>query len=86
MIEAHNKIIKYNYLYKAFIQNLADLEKVLPQFIKDFNNRPHTSLNGLTPNEAHSKVSLNKNQLTTYKQIASAKRRNHNQTRRCKHC
>ena len=49
LIEAHNKILKYNYLYKMTIPDGAALQKVIPGIIDDFNNRPHISLDGLTP-------------------------------------
>ena len=52
LIEAHNKILKYNYLYRMDIPDGERLKTVLPKMIEDFNNRPHISLQGLTPNEA----------------------------------
>jgi hypothetical protein len=51
MIEAANKQIKYHFLYHKEINNLEQLEVYLPLAIKDYNHRPHDSLNGLSPFE-----------------------------------
>ena len=59
MIEAVNKIMKYNYLFREKIPDFESCSKYLEKFIPDYNDRPHFSLQGLTPNEAHSGVNLN---------------------------
>ena len=46
MIEAHNKVIKYNYLYKMPLANGTELKKSLAWIQNDFNDRPHISLKG----------------------------------------
>jgi putative transposase len=66
LIEAHNKLIKYNYLYRMDITDGSRLEKVFLKIVKDFNNRPHISLNGLTPNEAEQNLSIDREQLCLY--------------------
>ena len=51
MVEAANKILKYQYL---FVQNIADteaLENTLPAILDDYNNRPQYFLTCYTPNE-----------------------------------
>ena len=53
MVEAQNRLIKYNYLFKHPFRDLQELERILDWIIKDFNHiRPHHSLGGLTPFEA----------------------------------
>jgi putative transposase len=87
MIEAHNKIIKYNYLYIYNVNSRPErVRELLPGFIDSFNNRSHISLDGLTPNEAYSKVELNNNELRSYKRIASEKGRAYNHNHLCNHC
>lgn len=51
MVEAANKILKYQCL---FVQNIADtqaLENILPAIINEYNNRPQFLLSCYTPNE-----------------------------------
>lgn len=86
LIEAHNKLIKYNYLYRMGIPDGQRLRKIFPAVVDDFNNRPHISLNGLTPNEAEQNLSLNAEQLCLYKKKATEERKNYNQTHHCNHC
>jgi putative transposase len=52
-IEAVNKIVKNSYLNKMTIENGNALEKTMQYIVGDYNNRPHGSLNGLTPNEQY---------------------------------
>jgi putative transposase len=52
MIEAVNKLLKYNYLFKTDIPDYETCVKYLDEFIPDYNDRYHCSLKGLSPNEA----------------------------------
>jgi transposase InsO family protein len=51
MIEAANKQIKYRFLYHQTIATFDELEKYVQLAVDDYNNRPYTALNGLTPKE-----------------------------------
>ena len=51
MIEAANKQIKYRFLYHQTIQIFEELENYVRLAVDDYNNRPYTALNGLTPIE-----------------------------------
>ncbi|OHD19252.1 MAG: hypothetical protein A2087_10830 [Spirochaetes bacterium GWD1_61_31] len=53
MIEAANKIIKYRYIFNRTIPDLAHLEEVIGAAVKDYNNRPHCALRGLTPEQVY---------------------------------
>jgi putative transposase len=86
LIEAHNKIIKYNYLYKMEVQNIDELRKAMEFLTNDFNNRPHVSLDGLTPNEAYKNVSLDRQQLRLFTEKAAFDRKEYNRTHRCEQC
>jgi len=50
IVEAVNKIIKYNYLFKKNLSNINELIKYLEYSVKDYNNRPHSVLK-LSPND-----------------------------------
>ncbi len=86
LIEAAFKTAKYNYLYRMDIKDCKALEKSFSFVVDDFNNRPHISLGGLTPNEAEKNITLNKDQLHLYKQKATEERLKYNNAHRCSHC
>jgi putative transposase len=86
VIEAHNKVLKYRYLYKNTIHNRDELEKLLPTFIDDYNNRPHISLNGLTPNEACAGTVLDRHLLSEYTNQSIKERTRNNKLNRCTQC
>jgi putative transposase len=86
LIEAHNKVIKYNYLYKMTLADDGELKRAMDWICNDFNNRPHISLNGLTPNEHHAKASLDVNSLKEKKKAAAEDRKLFNYKNRCVGC
>ena len=51
MIEAVNKIIKYDYLFWFRPRNFEHLVEMLPQVVHSYINRPHSKLYGYTPVE-----------------------------------
>lgn len=53
MVEAQNKLIKYQYLFKHPFKDIKELRSLLDWTIYDYNHiRPHHSLGGLIPFEA----------------------------------
>lgn len=52
MIEAFNKHLKYNYLFKEPIYMFDQLRQFLGKAMKDYSNKPRPILKGRTPNEA----------------------------------
>lgn len=86
LIEAHNKTIKYNYLYRMNIASGDELIKIFPTIVDDFNNRPHVSLHGLTPNEACNNLTIDKVKLKLHTQRATEERKLYNQNNRCQQC
>ncbi len=86
LIEAHFKVLKYNYLYKMPIANRSDLLKTMAWVHNDFDNRPHISLNGLTPNESQENYVLDIDSLKAKKKSASEERKRFNFKNRCVAC
>lgn len=53
-IEAHNKILKQSWLYRADVKNGEQLKQITKDAIYEFNFvRPYDALGGMTPAEAH---------------------------------
>ena len=86
LIEAHNKLLKYNYLYNMTVRDPNHLNETLRWVIADYNNRPHVSLDGLSPNEACENKVISKPELSKYIQQQTGKRKISNQLDRCGHC
>jgi putative transposase len=86
MIEASNKSVKYNYLYKKEIQNGVQLIEFMEWSSEDFNDRPHVSHRGLTPNERQKNILLDRAQLTQNIKQATSERKMQNKIQRCGHC
>lgn len=86
LIEASFKTTKYNYLYKMDIRDGNDLKNAFQFVVDDFNERPHISLKGLTPNEAEQNIPLNNEQLHLNVKKATEERLKYNQTHRCGQC
>lgn len=51
MVEAVNKRIKYDFLYWQHFDSFQALELYLPTLLNEYNNKPHSSLFGFTPQE-----------------------------------
>jgi putative transposase len=86
MIEATNKTVKYNYLYRKEIQNGGQLVAAMEWSVNNFNDRPHVSHRGLTPNERQKNILLDRAQLTQNIKQATSERKMQNKIQRCGHC
>jgi putative transposase len=53
LIEAANKTLKYRYIFRKVIQSEAGFQTIIPASIVDYNDRPHSSKSGLSPNEIY---------------------------------
>jgi len=53
MIEAVNKIIKYDYIFRKPIPDLEHSVPAVAEAIGDYNDRPHYALRGVNPNRAY---------------------------------
>jgi putative transposase len=86
MIEATNKTVKYNYLYRKEIQNDGQLVAAMEWSVENFNDRPHVSHHGLTPNEKQKNILLDRALLTQNIKQATKERKMQNKIQRCGHC
>ncbi len=68
------------------IANGTELKKSLAWIQNNFNNRPHISLKGLTPNESQENYILDSDSLKVKKKIASEERKQFNFKNRCVSC
>ena len=86
MIEAANKNLKYRFLYHKQIAGINSLCQYLPQAIKDYNNRPHDVLSGLTPLEVLNGKTIDKISNSRQMQTAKAVRISENKQQKCCSC
>lgn len=86
IVEASNKTLKYNYLYKKEIGNGEQLIKWMEWSVEDFHNRPHISHQGLTPNEKQKNILLDRALLAQNIKQATSKRKIQNTIQRCGQC
>jgi putative transposase len=88
MVEAINKVLKYNYLFPRNIQNKTQLINVMKNVvIPDYNDkRPHGSLHGLTPLEAYGKRKVNFKKIREKMKEAYVQRIEFNRTHSCLGC
>ena len=87
IVEAQNKILKYQYLFKHDFKNIHELRKLLDWIIIDYQyERPHHSLKGLTPFEALYEKGLPKDQWHQQIQDAKRIRLQQNVKKRCEIC
>lgn len=87
LIEAQNKLFKYRYLFRQEYDNEEEFRRVFENDVFDFNfQRPHVSLKGLTPHEAHSGISLSTTEWSEYISQARKMRIIENRTKICELC
>ena len=86
MVEAVNKILKYNYLFPFDINSLQHLLKQLQFAIHDYNiKRPHFALKGSTPFETFNNTPWNRSVNVQFEQ-ARLDRLTVNRKNVCKGC
>ena len=74
MIEAVNKIVKYDYLFRSQLSCRDHLGDEVRKAIDDYNDRPHYAIKGLTPNQAYSGMSFDEKAYRRRLAIARAER------------
>ena len=87
MVEAMNRVAKYQYLFPRHPENLEELLELLAYFVNDFNRiRPHSQLRGLTPEEAwEGRKAMDEQRVQVLKQ-ARVDRLEFNQNNQCGIC
>ena len=87
MIEALNKVLKYQFLYPQEIKNSKQLKELLEKSIEIYNqHRPQLSLAGNTPSETFNHTKLDLNQYLPELKSQRARRLEMNKKRVCKRC
>ena len=87
MIEAFNKVLKYQFLYPRNIGTGILLKKILAEAIPIYNNhRPQWSLQGNTPSEVFSETSTDFNIYKTYFTEQKVIRLAQNKKNSCRKC
>jgi putative transposase len=74
MIEAVNKILKYDYLFRSQLSCRDHLDDEVRMAIGDYNDRPHYALKGLTPNQAYSGMTFDEEDYRRRLAIARSER------------
>jgi hypothetical protein len=86
MIEAINKRMKYDFLYRHELLDFNHVERFLETAVEIYNNRPHTALFGLTPYEVfHGKIP-DKNIFKSQQEQAKLLRIAENKALACNNC
>jgi transposase InsO family protein len=86
MIEAVNKTIKYRHLFRQDIPDFQSTLRHLERAIPEYNNRPHYSLSGLSPQEAFNGVRIDKTAEKLAFHEEYKKRIEENRNTRCANC
>jgi transposase InsO family protein len=86
MIEAANKRLKYDFLYRLKPPDFESLVALLPKIMEEYNSKPLHVLHGLTPSEALSGLTPNKTRLQAMISQARQGRRELNRKADCSIC
>ena len=86
MVEAVNKRIKYDFLFTVNLLNIEQIIQYLLWAIKEYNNKPHSALYGLTPLEVFNGILPNKDMFKPAIKLAAEKRKTINLNQDCLNC
>jgi putative transposase len=65
MVEAVNKRMKYDFLFTTKLLNIEQTTQYLVYAVEQYNNKPHSSLFGLTPHEVFTGAIPDKDMFTS---------------------
>jgi len=86
MIEAVNKRIKYDFLFRRQLFDVEHTRRFLETAVEQYNNRPHSSLYGQTPREVFHGAPPDKTIFKIQMAEAKIKRIAENTTLSCDNC
>jgi transposase InsO family protein len=86
MIEAVNKRMKYDFLFRTELLDFEQTSRYLETAVEQYNNRPHSALFGLTPKEVFNGAKPDKNLFKEQKKQAKLLRKEENKTLSCPNC
>jgi len=85
-IEAVNKIMKYNFLFRQDLYDFKHVQRFLETAVEDYNNRPHSALFGLTPYEVFHGRAPDKTLFKSQMEHAKIIRKAENRSLSCDNC
>ena len=86
MVEAVNKRMKYDFLFRHQLLDFEHTKRFLETAVEQYNNRPHSALFGLTPYEVFNGAKPDKNRFKEQIQYAKILRKAENKALVCHSC
>ena len=86
MVEAVNKRMKYDFLFRNQLLDLEHTQRFLETAVVQYNNRPHTGLHGFTPHEVFNGVKPDRNHFKPQLEQAKILRKAENKALSCGSC
>ena len=86
MIEAVNKRMKYDFLFRNQLLDFEHTQRFIETAVEQYNNRPHSALFGLTPFEVFHGTKPDKNLFKDRIQQAKTVRKAENKALACHSC
>ena len=86
MVEAVNKRIKYDFLFTVHLLDFEQTKQFLDYAVGQYNNKPHSALHGLTPQEVFNGMLPDKDMFKPAIRRAAQKRKVINLNQQCLNC
>jgi len=86
MVEAVNKRMKYDFLFRAQLLDFDHVERFLETAVAQYNNRPHSALYGFTPIEVFNGAKPDKALFKSQIEQAKILRKAENKALSCDSC
>ena len=86
MVEVVNKQMKYGFLFRNQLLDIEHTQRFLETAVEQYNNRPHTTLYGFTPQEVFNGAKPDKYFFKTQMEEAKILRKAENKALSCDSC